>query len=245
MVFTGELTCFLRGGSLSGTTSDSSTKGTVASATEPPGRDRKPVLRAQKGRGGCRSCPCRLGQADASPSVYQEAQRFRQTQAGSCGEWFAATVGPTARLGEASRWQPYVYRNGPLFGRTPATAGGRASMVPSRTSKSQARDPCPRHTTPAGFQLPAPGPAKVCEAQTIKWKYPLKHRTMACCRGRGVKSNCYLCAFRGHVGSCQTRRKDHKLKRLGTNQTMQLLEAQSRDVGFPQGRGILWPWPQG
>lgn len=38
------------------------------------------------------------GQADVLPPVYKEAQRFWQTQAGSCGGWSAAT------LGEASAW---------------------------------------------------------------------------------------------------------------------------------------------
>lgn len=185
---------------------DSSTKCPIPSATGPRGRDRKQVLRAQRW----------LQKLPLLPR-YKEAQRFWQTQAGSC-----CALGLKAQFGEASR------------GRAVGEGGGRGrgSIMFTETvhwgkgqhgSIKNIKKLSPGSVSWAHqlwLRLPAPGPAKVWEAQLLnRSRNPLKHRTMACCRRRGVGGEgqllplCLLWA-RGELSDpkegSQTQRVRHK-----------------------------------
>lgn len=99
------------------------------------------------------AAPAALGPADAAdaaPSGYKEAQRFQQTQAGSC-----CALGLKAQLEEASRGrgqegggrQHYVYRNGPLGEGPDGPINNNKKLSPGWVSWAHQ----------LGLPLPAPG----------------------------------------------------------------------------------------
>lgn len=191
VVVIGELTCFLGEVSLSGTASDSSTKGPVPSATEPPGKGQET---SSEGAWGGRGDALEEGHAaEAAPAAWGRQIRCRPPStkrpkgslslvaaarrcpapaqnpllcvSGIC--WFLwGTVrrrpgAERAAWGGFPRGAASCLQTPPPLG--PAAAGGKGQHGPA-TSIRELRP------GPDALRLPAPGAGRGLGGSPVKWK---------------------------------------------------------------------------